>query len=61
MSPRIAIGVHVHTEPAHLHATLQSIAANTTYRVVISATREGEPLEFSWTFTTGAADGRPRQ
>jgi hypothetical protein len=37
------------------------LAANTTYRVVISATREGEPLEFSWTFTTGAADGRPRQ
>jgi hypothetical protein len=35
------------------------LTANTTYRVVISATREGEPLDFDWTFTTGAASDRP--
>lgn len=35
------------------------LAANTTYRVVIAATRDGEPLDFEWTFTTGAAGGRP--
>ncbi len=30
----------------------------TTYRVVISAQRGDEMLEFDWTFTTGAASGR---
>ena len=28
---RVAIGVHVHTEPARLQATLESIARNTTH------------------------------
>jgi hypothetical protein len=38
------------------------LAANTTYRVVIEGTRDGEPLDFDFTFTTGAASGggRPR-
>lgn len=35
------------------------LTAMTTYRVVIRATRGDEPLDFEWTFTTGAAGGRP--
>jgi hypothetical protein len=35
------------------------LTANTTYRVTVSGTREGAALDFDWTFTTGAAGGRP--
>jgi hypothetical protein len=34
------------------------LEAMTTYRVVISATRGGETLDFDWTFTTGEPRGR---
>jgi hypothetical protein len=35
------------------------LTANTTYRVVIEATRAGDPLVFDWKFTTGAGRTRP--
>jgi hypothetical protein len=34
------------------------LAANTAYRVIIETTRAGQPLNFDWTFTTGAGGRR---
>jgi hypothetical protein len=46
-------------EYAKVLYTAAPLEPNTTYRVVIEGTRDGEPLNFDWTFTTGAG-GRPR-
>jgi hypothetical protein len=46
-------------EYAKVLYTEAPLMPSTTYRVVIEATRGGEPLTFDWTFTTGEA-GRPR-
>jgi len=40
---------------AHVFYTETPLAANTTYRVTIDATRGTESLHFEWTFTTGEA------